>query len=54
VCTLNHLFVAAGRQLLEALGDRVQIFYRSRTAPRPSAWTEAMLSQPLACVLAVS
>jgi hypothetical protein len=32
--TLNHLFVAARRQLLEALGDEVQIFDRSRTVPR--------------------
>ena len=39
---------------LAALGHRAQIFYRSRTVPRPSAWTEAMLSQPLACVLAAS
>lgn len=52
--TLNHLFVAARRQLLEALGDRVQIFYRSRTVPRLLAWSEPPVSQPLACVLAVS
>src|SRR6516225_1222145 len=31
--TLIHLLVAARRQLLEALGDRVQTFYRSRTVP---------------------
>ena len=53
-CTLNHLFVAARRQLLEALGDRVQIFSWSRTVPRLLAWSEPPLSQPLACVLAVS
>jgi hypothetical protein len=36
------------------LGHRVRIFFRSRTVPRLSAWSEAMLSQRLACVLAVS
>ena len=53
-CTLNHLFVVARRQLLEALGDRAQIFYRSRTVPRLLAWSEPPVSEPLACVLAVS
>jgi hypothetical protein len=53
-CTLNHLFVAAPRQLLEAWGDRVEIFYRSRTVPRLLAWSEPSVSQPLACVLAIS
>jgi len=53
-CTLNHRFVAARRQLREALGDRAQIFYRSRTVPRLLAWSEPAGSQPLACVLAVS
>ena len=53
-CTLNHRFVAVRRQLREALGDRAQIFYRSRTVPRSLAWSEPAGSQPLACVLAVS
>jgi hypothetical protein len=36
------------------LGDRVRIFYRSRTVPRLLAWSEPPVSQPSACVLAVS
>ena len=52
-CTLNHLFLVARRLPLAILGHRAQIFYRSRMVPRLLAWTEAMLSQPLACVLAI-
>src|SRR5262249_21628257 len=48
-CTLIHLLVAARRQLLEALGDRVQTFYRSRTVPRyRPGWSRRCLSRWLA------